>query len=62
MEPTHGLLGLRASQVSVAQPLNMMYHRKPKLSNEFLVVVVVYVLKINIILIALLYILFTSFG
>lgn len=40
---------LRASQVSAAQPLKIIYHRKQKLSNEFLVVVLVYASQINII-------------
>ena len=44
---------LRASQVSAAQPLNVIYHRKQKLSNGFLVVVLVYASQINIILIVL---------
>ena len=44
---------LRASQVSAAQPLKIIYHRKQKLSNGFLVVVVVYASQINIILIVL---------
>lgn len=44
---------LRASQVSAAQPLNIIYHRKQKLSNGFLVVVLVYASQINIILIVL---------
>ena len=38
---------LRASQVSAAQPLNIIYHRRQKLSNGFLVVVVVYASQIN---------------
>ena len=41
---------LRASQVSAAQPLKIIYHRKRRLSNGFLVVIVVYALQINIIL------------
>lgn len=40
---------LRASQVSAAQPLKIIYYRKQKLSNEFLVVVLVYASQINII-------------
>ena len=44
---------LRASQVSAAQPLKIIYHRKQKLSNGFLVVVLVYASQINIILIVL---------
>lgn len=44
---------LRESQVSAAQPLNIIYHRRQKLTNGFLVVVVVYVSQINIILIVL---------
>ena len=44
---------LRASQVSAAQPLNIIYHRRQKLSNGFLVVVLVYASQINIILIVL---------
>lgn len=40
---------LRASQASAAQPLKIIYHRKQKLSNEFLVVVLVYASQINII-------------
>ena len=44
---------LRASQVSAAQPLKIIYHRKQKLSNGFLVVVLVYASQINIILIDL---------
>ena len=44
---------LRASQVSAAQPLNVIYHRKQKLSNGFLVVVLVYASQINIIPIVL---------
>ena len=44
---------LRASQVSAAQPLKLIYHRKQKLSNGFLVVVVVYASQINVILIVL---------
>ena len=41
---------LRASQVSAAQPLKIIYHRKRRLSNGFLVVIVVYALQIKIIL------------
>ena len=41
---------LRASQVSAAQPLKIIYHRKQRLSNGFLVVIVVYALQFNIIL------------
>ena len=44
---------LRASQVSAAQPLRIIYHRKQKLSNGLLVVVLVYASQIYIILIVL---------
>lgn len=40
---------LRASQVSAAQPLKIIYHSKQVLSNEILVVIVVYAIKFVII-------------
>ncbi len=40
---------LRASQVSAAQPLNIIYHRRQMLSNGFLVVLIVYALVICVI-------------
>lgn len=40
---------LRASQVSAAQPLKIIYHSKQVLSNEILVVIVVYAIEFVII-------------
>ncbi len=41
---------LRATQVSAAQPLNIIYHRRQKLSNGFLVVLIVYAFLFVVIL------------
>ena len=46
---------LRASQVSAAQPLNIIYHRRQKLSNGFLVVLIVYAFLFVVILFVLKY-------
>ena len=46
---------LRASQVSAAQPLNIIYHRRQKLSNGFLVVLIVYAFLFVVILFILKY-------
>ena len=46
---------LRASQVSAAQPLNIIYHRRQKLSNGFLVVLIVYAFFLVVILFILKY-------
>ena len=46
---------LRASQVSAAQPLNIIYHRRQKLSNGFLVVLIVYAFLLVVILFILKY-------
>ena len=42
VEPTHGTPPATRLASNAAQPLNIIYHRKQKLSNGFLVVVVVY--------------------
>lgn len=44
---------LRASQVSAAQPLNIIYHRRQMLSNGFLVVLIVYAFVFVVILFVL---------
>ncbi len=46
---------LRASRVSAAQPLKIIYHRKRVLSNEFLVVLIVYAFLFGVILFVLKY-------
>ena len=46
---------LRASQVSAAQPLKIIYHSKQVLSNEILVVIVVYAFLFVVILFVLKY-------
>ena len=53
VEPTHGTPPATRLASNAAQPLKIIYHRKQKLSNGFLVVVVVYASQINIILIVL---------
>ena len=53
MEPTHGTPPATRLASNVAQPLNILYHRKLMLSNGFLVVIVVYASKISIILFVL---------
>ena len=46
---------LRASQVSAAQPLSIIYHPRQKLSNGFLVVLIVYAFLFVVILFVLKY-------
>lgn len=53
VESTHGTPPATRLASNAAQPLKIIYHRKQKLSNGFLVVVLVYASQINIILIVL---------